>query len=200
MLLLVIDAELDHLERSGRETRERPLQRLIDMCAKSADLVQGRPAEHSAPRTRVPRALRFVIAVEQEGVALVERMISPDVIAQHERFEKPRRVRQVPFGWRGVREGLDRSVGVAERRGEAERQLARREQPRGEVPGGLKLSVGRHQRGHCHETAAGASAKFALCSCVAASRRAIFPVSKAPRLLRLPRRNARQRRDGPTGG
>src|SRR4029078_9939778 len=46
------------------------------------------------------------------------------MIAQHEGLEEPGRVGEVPLGRRGVGERLDGRVGVAERRGEIERQLA----------------------------------------------------------------------------
>ena len=132
MLLLVIDAELDQFERVGRKLRQRALQRFVDMGAVGAHLVERGPAEHAAARARMPRPFRLVIAVEQEGVALVERRVAGQVIAQDEGLEEPGRVGEVPFGGRGVRERLDRRVGVAERRCEVERQLARGEEPLGQ--------------------------------------------------------------------
>ena len=50
----------------------------------------------------------------------------------------------MPLGGGGVGERLDRRIGVAQRRSEAERQLAGREQPRGKVLGRLGASLGRH--------------------------------------------------------
>src|SRR4051812_29284340 len=98
------------------------------MGAVAAYLVERRAAEHTASRALMPRPFRLVIAVEQEGVALVERRAAEHMIAQDEGLEKPGRVGEVPLRRRGVGERLDRRVGVAERRGEVERQLARREQ------------------------------------------------------------------------
>jgi hypothetical protein len=71
-------------------------------------------------------ALAVVIAVEKVCEGGVERLMARDIVAKDECFEKPGRVREVPFGWRSVREWLDRRVSVGKRRGEVERQLARR--------------------------------------------------------------------------
>ena len=75
VLLLVVDAELDQVERRRRKRRQRALQRLVDVRAIGADLVERRAAEHPAPGPRVARAFALVIAVEQEGAALVERAV-----------------------------------------------------------------------------------------------------------------------------
>ena len=48
------------------------------------------------------------------------------MIAQDESFEEPCRVGKVPFGWRGVRIGLNGSIRIRQWRGEVERQRARR--------------------------------------------------------------------------
>ena len=104
----------------------RPLQRLIDMSAIGADFVERGAAQHAAARPRVARPFGLVIAVEQEAAALVERAIAGHVVAQDEGLEEPGRVREMPFGRRSVGERLDRRVGIAERRGEVERQLAGR--------------------------------------------------------------------------
>ena len=104
-------------------------QRRVDMRAPVADLGQRRPAKHAAPGPRVALALTLVIAVEQISVAFVERLVSGRMVAQHERLEKPSGVGQMPFGRRGVGAGLDRSVGVRQRRGEIEAQRAHPRQP-----------------------------------------------------------------------
>src|SRR6185295_10141176 len=55
----------------------------------------------------------------------------------------PGRVREVPLCRRRVREGLDRSVGIAERRGEVERQLAGGGEPLAELFwAGLRIRPG----------------------------------------------------------
>ena len=94
------------------------------MLAIGAHFVERRPAQHAPARPGVARALGLVITVEQEGVALVERRVAEHVVAEHEGLEEPRRVREVPLGRRGIGERLDRGVGVGQRRGEVERQLA----------------------------------------------------------------------------
>src|SRR6476661_4254606 len=162
-------------------------------------LIERWATEHTASWARMARPLSLVIAVEQESIALVERRVAEEVIAQDEGLEEPSRVGEVPFGRRGVGEWLDRGVGVRQRRREVERQLARREQPRRQGPGGLEMSLGRHQRRPCHEICAGGSTKFSLCSNSTASRRATFLASTRHRLLRPQRQNARRRKDDPKG-
>ena len=124
VLLLVVDAELDQLQRFRRQGRKGSAQRLIHMFAIGADFVEGGPAQHAPSRPGVARALGLIITVEQEGVALVERRVAEHVVAEHEGLEEPRRVREVPLGRRGIGERLDSGVGVGQRRGEVERQLA----------------------------------------------------------------------------
>jgi hypothetical protein len=97
MLLLVTDPKLDQFERGSRKRRKRAIERLVDMSAIGADLVQRRSAQHAATGALVSRPLGLVIAVEQKGPALVECAIARNMIAKHERLEKPRRVREVPF-------------------------------------------------------------------------------------------------------
>src|SRR5438067_7883346 len=93
------------------------------------DLLERGAAEHSAAGAGVARAFRLVIAVEEIGPAFVEAAVAVDMVAQDEGLEKPCGVREVPLGGRGIGEGLYRRIGVAERRGEIERQLAGGEQP-----------------------------------------------------------------------
>ena len=132
VLLLVVDTELDQCQRLGRKRRQRARQCRIDVRTIGADLIERGAAQHPAPGPGVARAFAVVIAVEQEGVALVEQAVSGGVIAKHERFEEPGGMGEVPFRRRRVGEGLDGGVGVRERRGEVERQFPRREQSLGE--------------------------------------------------------------------
>jgi hypothetical protein len=77
----------------------------------------------------VARSFPFIVTIEQERIALVERPIIAHEITQDEGFEEPARMREMPLGGRGVGERLDRRVGVAQRRGEVERQLPRCAEP-----------------------------------------------------------------------
>ncbi len=115
VLLLVIDAELDQLERRRRKLGQSARSSASSTCAAiAAHLVQRRAAEHAPLGPRMPLALALVIAVEQIGEALVERPVAGHMVAQHEGLEEPGRVGEVPFGRRGVGERLDRRVGVAD--------------------------------------------------------------------------------------
>ena len=112
MLLLMIAPEQDEALRRRRQVVERLHYGDIDMPAIRQDLVERRAGQHPArwPRDAVP--LGFVIAVVEEGERGIERTIASDKVAQHKRLEEPRRVRQVPFTWRGVRHRLDADVCV----------------------------------------------------------------------------------------
>ena len=99
------------------------------MSAPCADLVEGRPAQHPPARARVSLAFAFVIGIEQISETLVEGPVTRNMIAQDEGFEEPGRVRQMPFRGRGVGEGLDRRVGVAQRLGERKGQCTGLREP-----------------------------------------------------------------------
>ena len=124
MLLFVLDAEFDQRVRRGGQIGQRGLHRGIDMRAPDADVVERRAGQQAALRARVARAFGLIIAVEQIGVAIVERAVARDMVAQDEGFEEPCRVREVPFGGRGIGHRLRAGVGVGQRRDEVERQAA----------------------------------------------------------------------------
>ena len=129
VLLLMLDPERDQRERVRREGRKRVLHRGIDRLAPLADLVEAGAADHPAPGPRMALALALVIAVEQERIGLVVEDVPAHMIAKHERFEEPGRMREVPFGGRGVGIRLDGGVGVAQRLGQRQRQRAGRREP-----------------------------------------------------------------------
>ena len=159
VLLLVIDAELDQFERRRRQLGQSALERLVDVRALVADLVQRRAAEHSALGPRMPLALALVIAVEQVGEALVERPVAGHMIAQNEGLEEPGRVGEVPFGRRGVGERLDRRVGVADS-GAARSSVSLRVA----TSRSARLSAGSGDRAMAAMSAACKRPKFARCS------------------------------------
>src|SRR6185503_6840430 len=146
MLLLVIDAELDELQCRRRKARKSALQRFVNVSAIGANLVERGTAKHSPLRARVPWPFCLVIAVEQEAPILVEWQVSRRVIPKDEGLEEPGGMREVPFGRRGIREGLNRRVGIAERRGEIERQLAGGEQLLAQRPEGRSRILPGHWR------------------------------------------------------
>ena len=200
MLLLVVDAQFDELERFGRKTRQRAFQRLVDMAAIGADLVERRPAQHPSPRPRVPGSLGLVIAVEQEGVALVERRVPKHMVAQHKGFEEPGRMGEVPFRRRGVGERLDRGVGIGQRRGQLERQLARGEELFANRLGGSGRILPGHARAPLPRNGGRVQSGVRDMFRVPAIPRAFCPASRARRRLRLTRHGGQRRKDGRTGG
>ena len=103
------------------------------MRAIVAYLVQRRPGQHPPHRPRMARAFGFIIAVEQEGVARIERLIARHMIAQNEGFEEPGAMRQMPFGRRRIGHRLDRRIGIGQ--GKPKRLCQR-----------PHLAIARHQR------------------------------------------------------
>src|SRR3954452_18105767 len=89
------------------------------MGAERGDLGCIRPRHHAPVRPRVARPGGDVIGVEQKGELLVEAAITGQMRGEQESFEKPSRMRAVPFGWARVRHGLDDLVFRTERRGAA---------------------------------------------------------------------------------
>src|SRR3546814_10349410 len=94
------------------QTGQRIAHRGVDMRAPFIHVAERRARQQSAPRAGMARSLALIIAVEEKGIAVVEQAIARRMVAQHEAFEKPCRVREVPFGGRGVghrlRAGIDR--------------------------------------------------------------------------------------------
>jgi len=143
MLLLMLAAEFDQGRSAGVERRQPIDDRGIDMRAIGADLVQARPGQQPPARAGVARPFRFVIAVEQIAVVRIERPIARQ-IAQHEGFEEPTGVRQMPFGGRGIVHRLDGRIGIAERRGQGQAQRTHAIE-RGPLFGAGRLGLNRHR-------------------------------------------------------
>src|SRR5689334_17114949 len=68
------------------------------------------PGEQAAVRSRIKRANRVVIGVEQKPVLRVGRMVVWQEFLQHECFKKPAGVSQVPFRRAGLRHSLDNVI------------------------------------------------------------------------------------------
>ena len=124
MLLFVMAAELDQRQCLGRQIGQGIEQRGIDIGAIGLHFVERRPSHHAAPVARVAMALGFVIAVEQERKAFVVKPVARRMIAQHEGFEKPRRMRQMPFRRGGVLHRLHRRIGIAQGGDQRDRKIA----------------------------------------------------------------------------
>src|SRR4029078_7850342 len=88
VLLLVVDSKFDEFKLGWAEGRERPKDRIIDMRPILADFIERRPAQHSALRPRMPRALALIIAVEEIGIGFVEEPIAAHPVPENEGFEE----------------------------------------------------------------------------------------------------------------
>ena len=121
VLLLVLKAKFDHAERARRARRcpgvaSRSVDPGIDMAAVRHDLVERGSRQKASLGPRVGRAHRLVVGVEQVVIRGREHAVAGDGGLEHERFEEPGAVREVPFRRTCVRHGLERSVFGAERR------------------------------------------------------------------------------------
>ena len=94
------------------------------MAAPGQHIGQRRPREHAAPIACMARANRFIIAVEQKGIAFIKNAIARH-IGQHERFEEPGGVRHMPFCRRGIGHRLHTGIGIRQRRRQRHGQAAR---------------------------------------------------------------------------
>src|SRR3974390_182305 len=115
MLLLVINAELDQLRRPRLQVNcEETLKRRIDMLAIGAHLVGRGPCEQPALGARMAWAHALVIGVEAIFEALVEEWVDLKEGLEHEGFEEPGGVGEMPFGGTCIVIGLDDLVLVAQ--------------------------------------------------------------------------------------
>src|SRR3546814_12578660 len=72
----------------------RIAHRGVDMRAPFIHVAERRARQQSAPRAGMARSLALIIAVEEKGLAVVEQAIARRMVAKHEAFEKPCRVRE----------------------------------------------------------------------------------------------------------
>jgi hypothetical protein len=125
MLLFVLQAELD--QRVDRWVVRRGEQRrhaLVDLRTIGLDLGQAGTRDEAALRPRMLLAHLVVVAVEQHPVVGVERLEAALVALEHEGFEKPRHVRQMPLGRADVGHRLHLRVGLGQRLGQEQRLRA----------------------------------------------------------------------------
>ena len=141
MLMLVIEAERDQIRgqlvdraEQGRVHRRPPVPHLVER----------RPGDHPSLRARVPLAFALIIRVEEVGVALVIGLVASQMIAQHEGFEEPGGVGQMPFRRRGVGHWLERGIRVRERRGDGEAEATHRRVARCQIVAGFRPGLCRH--------------------------------------------------------
>ena len=126
MLLLMMAAKRHQIARGLRQIGQYRNHCRVDMRAIRDDFVERRARHHPAPPARMALALRLVITVEQERETIIVQRVAAHEIAQHEGFEEPGRMRQMPFGGRRIVHRLDRGVGIGQRRNQRHRQRAYR--------------------------------------------------------------------------
>src|SRR5258708_7755171 len=102
MLLLMVKSELDKLIDTVVTFCQQCSHRVGDVAAIGQDLPDPGTGDHAALRSRVPRTNRLVVGVEEIFISRIEHAVVPRVWPQQERFEKPGRVREMPFGRTGI--------------------------------------------------------------------------------------------------
>src|SRR5262245_63283685 len=103
MLLVMMEAELDYRDR--RASRFAPQQReelRIDMSAVVAHLVQGGTGQQSTLWPRMLRTDGLIIGVEEDAKLRVKRTVTGYRGIEHEGFEEPAGVRQMPLRRAGI--------------------------------------------------------------------------------------------------
>ena len=107
MLLFVLDAEFDEVQRRIRRGRQEGQQRRVDMGAVGVDLRRRGACQKAPRRARVPGTDRVVIGIEQERKRRVEQGVVAVVDLKDELFEEPRSMGAVPFRRTGIRHRLN---------------------------------------------------------------------------------------------
>jgi hypothetical protein len=121
MLLLVMQADLEDAGHLGPvrilRDRKQPLDRFIDVGTEGRHVVAIRPREQPPSRTRMARAGRNIIRVEEIREALVEHAVAGKTRRQQELLQKPGRMRAMPFGRTGIGHRLHHLVLGAQKPG-----------------------------------------------------------------------------------
>src|SRR5688500_1114690 len=120
MLLLMMYPQLDDVGHCvlRRFLLEDACHLAVHMPAIGEDLVQAGPRQETALGSRVARADRNVIRIEQHPELRMEWRVTVDRALQYEGLEKPARMGEVPLRRTRVSHRLKRAVLSRERRGE----------------------------------------------------------------------------------
>ena len=156
MLLLVVQAELDEIERFHRQRAagEQRAHALVHVRAVAQHLVETRAREHPALRPRILLADAVVIRVEEETERGIEGPVRRVAALEHEGLEEPGGVREVPLHRARVRHGLQRAI----LRAQALRQALARLANRGETL--CQLALGERRVVGFHPSPVGLRARF----------------------------------------
>ena len=119
VLLFVLQAQLQVLQRLLIKVacRQSRLHLCIDLLAVVVHLLQRGPRQQAALRPRVRRTDAFVVAVEKIVPGWITRRRTGES-CQHEAFEEPGGVGQVPLAGTGVGHALQHGVLCTERCGQ----------------------------------------------------------------------------------
>src|SRR6185312_10473875 len=119
VLLLVLETEGDAAQRLILcALLQQPRNAGVDVLTVGEYLLQRRPREAGAQPFLRHVAKRLVVAVEQPPEVRMKRLVRRYELTENEGFEKPRRVRKMPFDRRGFRTRLHHHVLRRERSAE----------------------------------------------------------------------------------
>ena len=111
MLLLVVQSQLDQVTPAGiLACVEQGLQGGIHLLAPGCHLGHGRSAQEASLRPGLAGAHRFVIGIEEIGPARIRAAMARMKGLEHEGFEEPGGVGQMPFGGAGIGHALQAEV------------------------------------------------------------------------------------------
>ena len=124
MLLLVVQAELDELDLRVAGVVDEPMHGVVDVPPVARDLGHRWTRQETALRSRMARADRLVIRVEEVRVRRIEHLVISERRRQEKRLEEPGGVCPVPLRRAHVGHRLDDLVLGGQGRGESFRVSA----------------------------------------------------------------------------
>ncbi len=109
VLLFMVQSEFDRRTNISRivSRTEQFSDLVINMSPESANILNQRPRQQTAPGPWMHLARRVVIGIEQVMILIVKTTVTFFVGFENETLEKPGRVRQMPLGWTHVRHTLN---------------------------------------------------------------------------------------------
>ena len=124
VLLLVMQPQChDRLDRLGYSCLHAAQHPRVDAFAVVEQLLHRRARQQAAARTGVHGADAVVVGVEEVAKVRVVKFVVLRSALQHELFEEPGGVRQVPFGRTRIRHGLHHIVLGGQGRAQLDRSV-----------------------------------------------------------------------------
>ncbi len=110
MLLLMMKSQCHKICDLSPARTDQPLHGGVNIGTIFHHLVVRGPAQKSALRARMARSQSLVIGIEQIGEGRIERRIIIGILRKDDSFEKPCRVREMPFRRARIRHRLHGAI------------------------------------------------------------------------------------------